>query len=362
MIVSVRRPFALASTLFVVAACSGDDTIHFEDGPAIDAGASGNAGAGGSPTTAGAGGGGTKSAAGTGGGGGASAGEGGVAGAGAGTGGVAGKDASAGSAGAAGNAGAAGTGGNAATAGSAGTGGGGTNAGAAGSAGTGGGGTNAGTAGTGTTTAGAGGDAGPSASAGTGGIGGGGSGEGGSAGAAGGAGTGTGTCGDGLLGPGEECDAGTGGDERCGPTCQVVCRAEEFQHETHCYAEFTKPLSFKDAQAQCVATGGSLAVITSADEQEFLIDQVMQSEGVTSYWIGLTDSTTEGVYEWLDGEPFTFSNWRSGEPNNAGNEDCAEFTWTCPFFGNCTADGWSDRSCSVKSAFVCEYPAAGALP
>ncbi len=29
----------------------------------------------------------------------------------------------------------------------------------------------------------------------------------------------------------------------------------------------------------------------------------------------------EGVWRWVTGEPYSYSSWNAGEPNNAGNED-----------------------------------------
>jgi len=42
------------------------------------------------------------------------------------------------------------------------------------------------------------------------------------------------------------------------------------------------------------------------------------------YWLGGTDQAVEGTYQWIDGAPFSYTNWWNGEPNNSGNED---FMW-----------------------------------
>ena len=41
-------------------------------------------------------------------------------------------------------------------------------------------------------------------------------------------------------------------------------------------------------------------------------------------WIGLTDHVSEGTFEWVTGEAYSYENFCSGEPNNAGNEDYVE--------------------------------------
>jgi len=64
-------------------------------------------------------------------------------------------------------------------------------------------------------------------------------------------------------------------------------------------------------------------------------------------WLGITDTKTEGI--WLDdaGNPITFENWRTGEPNDYGKgEDCALIY-----------DGgdWNDESCAHNRHFACQF-------
>lgn len=64
-------------------------------------------------------------------------------------------------------------------------------------------------------------------------------------------------------------------------------------------------------------------------------------------WIGGNDRENEGHFVWSrDGNPITFTNWDSGNPDNYnGNEDCIEMR----------RDGiWNDRRCDHRTLFVCE--------
>jgi hypothetical protein len=75
-------------------------------------------------------------------------------------------------------------------------------------------------------------------------------------------------------------------------------------------------ISWGAAQQFALSSGGYLATITSAEENAFL-ESVFGSALTTELaWIGLTDAQAEGVWQWVTGEPFSYSNWAPGEPNN----------------------------------------------
>jgi streptogramin lyase len=72
---------------------------------------------------------------------------------------------------------------------------------------------------------------------------------------------------------------------------------------------------------------GYLATVTSAAENAFLGSQFQSSLPANGCaWIGLTDDGRMGQWTWVDGEPFSYSNWAAGEPNNPGFEDWVGYT------------------------------------
>ncbi|WP_217650480.1 S8 family serine peptidase [Spirulina major] len=87
--------------------------------------------------------------------------------------------------------------------------------------------------------------------------------------------------------------------------------------------------SWHGAQAQAEALGGNLVTINDQAESDWLVNTFRD----TTFWLGMTDSefygASEGSFQWVNGEAVSFSNWRSGEPNNVliggVREDFSEF-------------------------------------
>jgi frataxin-like iron-binding protein CyaY len=85
----------------------------------------------------------------------------------------------------------------------------------------------------------------------------------------------------------------------------------------------TIPQTWANAQAIAQATGGTLATINNPEENT-VIAQFLRDRGISTAWIGFNDVAQEGNWVWESGEPVTYTNWNSREPNNSGNEDYAQ--------------------------------------
>ena len=106
----------------------------------------------------------------------------------------------------------------------------------------------------------------------------------------------------------------------------------------------TTSTTWTDAQAQAVAAGGNLVTINDAAEQNWLSNVFGTTE---LFWIGLTDRVTEGVFQWVSGQPVTYTNWAPGEPNNyqpLRGEDYVNMNWHGAFKPRSSEkNNWNDN-------------------
>ena len=115
-----------------------------------------------------------------------------------------------------------------------------------------------------------------------------------------------------------------------------------YDYNGHHYLLVYDSLDWDEAKAYCEARGGHLATITSEEEDAF-VQKLAPSGGC---WVGATDRETEGTWKWITGETWSYTNWGSGEPNNANSgEDALEFH----------SSYWNDNNESGKKPFICEW-------
>jgi hypothetical protein len=98
---------------------------------------------------------------------------------------------------------------------------------------------------------------------------------------------------------------------------------------------------------------GHLVAINSAAENEWIRLNFLNGPGQpTGIWIGATDQKLEGAFQWINGQPVTFTAWGSGEPNNAGGED----------YSIMYASGtWNDIDNAFTTVGLIEIPCEGDL-
>jgi hypothetical protein len=148
-------------------------------------------------------------------------------------------------------------------------------------------------------------------------------------------------------------------------TKEAVAIPTQWAGNGHYYELISGSFTFGQALTQAgsmthLGATGHLVTITSAGEQSFLNTLTGGSE---LYYIGASDSVTEGDWKWIVGpetgssfwisgitQPGFYANWAGGEPNNGAgaNEHVAVGNWS--FNGS-----WNDLQGTQQLSYVVEY-------
>ncbi len=122
----------------------------------------------------------------------------------------------------------------------------------------------------------------------------------------------------------------------------------------HWYQLVTSPnVTWTQAKDAAAASGGYLACINSQAENDFVLGLTPPPPAA---WIGGTDQGAEGNWQWISGEPWSFTHWGSNEPSNGGGlieEDFLEI-WTSDNHLFLDPGDWNDDSTPLPS-YVIEY-------
>jgi hypothetical protein len=123
-------------------------------------------------------------------------------------------------------------------------------------------------------------------------------------------------------------------------------------------------VSWSEANTASSQFGGYLATVTSSSENEFVFQLankadawVGQQEG--GPWLGgfLDQSSSSPTWKWITGEPWSWTNWVSGNPNGPGVWNENRLTYSEH------TSGWNDfnesgvQPCCKVVAFIIEWPA-----
>uniref|UniRef100_A0A673FLJ3 C-type lectin domain family 4 member E-like n=1 Tax=Sinocyclocheilus rhinocerous TaxID=307959 RepID=A0A673FLJ3_9TELE len=116
-------------------------------------------------------------------------------------------------------------------------------------------------------------------------------------------------------------------------------------------------MDWSSSRAFCVSKGADLVTITSLTEQLFLASKIKDT-----YWIGLNDLDTEGLWVWVNNQTLNetgvlFWHGRDSEISEPDNwkkldltgENCALVNNNFNYLNN-----WFDSSCNSKWKFICE--------
>ncbi|KAI8493784.1 hypothetical protein Bbelb_281310 [Branchiostoma belcheri] len=124
-----------------------------------------------------------------------------------------------------------------------------------------------------------------------------------------------------------------------------------------CYKAFNNSKTYIGAVNMCSSDGGTLSMPRDNATNNFLIHLKNAVDNNAWFRFGLTDDTQEGVWLWDDDVPLgDFSAWHPDEPNNSGNEDCAEYYPESRSKNN----AWNDGPCThANRKFICQVSSSG---
>ena len=138
-------------------------------------------------------------------------------------------------------------------------------------------------------------------------------------------------------------------------TCQMVFADSalvQYSGNGHYYQRFDTERTWSSANTYCENRGGYLATMTSQAENDFVYANVGQN-GV-NIWLGGTDANSEGNWEWVTGETWSYVNWGTGQPDNGqplGQDQL--------IFWDVEPGKWDDnglpRGDFLDAPFICEW-------
>jgi uncharacterized repeat protein (TIGR02543 family) len=111
--------------------------------------------------------------------------------------------------------------------------------------------------------------------------------------------------------------------------------------------------TWAQAKAHAETQGGTLATFANEDEWNL----AMQSIGtdalldIGGLWIGATDEAVEGTWSWVTGEPFVFTRWETGQPDNLNNSDYAAVAGD---LGGTSGKWYDYRAITTRDGYILE--------
>ncbi len=176
-------------------------------------------------------------------------------------------------------------------------------------------------------------------------------------------------CGNGKLEGDEECDdGGHVGQDGCTAECRVLCSdfgegtVESEDH--HCYNGYDEA-DFEGAQQDCMDRGAHLVTISSDSENDIAQTFVNNSKFIGGFEQVDLMSDASGTYQWVTGEPFTFTNWdeNNDEPDRNGTRCSASGPISQQCYEHCAriigTGLWTDQRCDLEDGYICEWEPAG---
>ena len=114
--------------------------------------------------------------------------------------------------------------------------------------------------------------------------------------------------------------------------------------------------NWEEAKTTCSQDGAELPMPRNSVENEWFGNKAIEL-GLNGVLLGISDKDLEGTWINQSGLAQTYFNWDRREPNNWGNEDCAELCVLCVYNQNWRVSGfeWNDLPCDHKRKILCTH-------
>ncbi|XP_063406088.1 perlucin-like protein [Mytilus trossulus] len=130
------------------------------------------------------------------------------------------------------------------------------------------------------------------------------------------------------------------------PLVASECQLGWIQFGNKCYFFSSDSRTWVAASSVCRAHSAELVIIDTEQENAFIAAEISKLTG--EFWLDGTDQFLEGKWEWAStAQPFSYSNWYPGEPNDRNGEDCLI---TNDFHNSY----WTDVACTRLQTYICE--------
>nr|UCK81463.1 C-type lectin domain-containing type 2 protein 1 [Arenicola marina] len=132
-----------------------------------------------------------------------------------------------------------------------------------------------------------------------------------------------------------------------------------------CYMFVGRDLSWYEAEAFCMSTGGHLVALETEEEQTFVVNYIRSTRVLPGnhMWTGGNDIAKEGNWIWAGiNVPFNFTKWLTyphevdGTVQMPDNHQDIEH---CVHLFHLHNYEWNDIYCGLKYHFACEYKLIG---
>ncbi len=123
---------------------------------------------------------------------------------------------------------------------------------------------------------------------------------------------------------------------------------EYYEQESLCYKFHSECKTWSEARQICKDEGGDLISLTEGNLNNFRDVSRKRAGTCTHVWVGTTDISSAGKWNWLNGREITSVFWSPDQPDNwANKEHCGDLVKVSDYLLN-------DEDCSIKLHFLCQ--------